>query len=254
MDKKGLIQSIDRAICVLKCFTKGKKEMRLSEIADELDLNKSTVHGIVTTLKYHGLINQDDDSRKYRLGLYLLELGNIVSNSLKIRELASPYLKDLSLELGETVHLGELEGSDVVYLDKHESCQSMRIVTDIGTRLPAYCTGLGKAMLAYLDEETLLNKIPGVLQKFTEQTITDRDELLLKLKEIREDGISFDNQEYDVGLSCIAAPIFDSSGKAKYAISTSVPSIRMTDEKIEDATNLIKKAAREISYELGFIE
>lgn len=252
MDSKGRVQSIDRAVAILKCFSEKRKELKLSDISAELDLNKSTVHGIITTLKYHGLIDQDEETQKYRLGLYLIELGDIVSMSLDVRAITSPIIADVSKRLNETVHIGTLDDMEIVYIDKVESSQSMRIYTTIGARNPAYCTGVGKAMLAYLDEERILNKLPEKLEAITPKTITNRDELLEDLAKIREKGYSFDDEENNNGLTCVAAPIFDYSGKVKYGISVSGPTIRMTDDKIEEAIKVVKEAAMEISRKLGY--
>lgn len=252
MSSNGRVQSIDRAVGVLNCFSSKRQELRLTEIADELDLNKSTAHGIITTLKYHGLIDQDEETQKYRLGLKLLELGNVVKDSIKIREIAKPYIDEVCNILEETVHLGTLNGIEVVYLDKAESHQSMRIVTTIGSRLPAYCTGVGKAMLAYADEQTILDMLPDEFEKFTPNTITDKKQLIEQLKKINTQGYSLDNQEHNLGLTCVAAPIFDNLGNAKYSISVSGPSIRMTEDKIKEVIIIVKGAAGEISKKLGY--
>jgi DNA-binding IclR family transcriptional regulator len=254
VDNSKRVQAIDRAVMILKCFSEKRRELKLSDIADELGLNKSTVHGIISTLKYHGLINQNEENQKYRLGLYLLELGETITNSMDIREIASPIIKDICSKIEETVHLGSLDNTDVVYIDKQESNQSMRIFTTIGTRNPAYCTGIGKAMLAYADPEILMGNLPEKLEKFTNKTITDRAELLKELESIREKGYSMDNEERIEGLTCVASPVFDHSGKAKYSISVSGPSIRMTKEKIEETIKLVKEAAKEISNRLGYRE
>lgn len=254
MDNGPKIQSIDRAVLILKCFSEKRKELKLSEIADELDLSKSTVHGIISTLRYHGLIDQDEATQKYSLGLYLMELGDIVTNSLNIRNITTPIISAVCNKLDETVHIGKLDGGEVVYVDKMESNQSMRIFTNIGARNPAYCTGVGKAMLAYLNQETVFKILPEKLEQITLTTIADKSDLIKELNKIRENGYCIDNEENNIGLTCVAAPIFDYSGKAKYAISVSGPTIRMTEEKISEAIGIVKEAAKEISYRLRFKE
>ncbi|MDR7870472.1 MAG: IclR family transcriptional regulator [Tissierellaceae bacterium] len=252
MAKTGRVQAIDRAIKILDCFNEDRRELRLSEISDMLDINKSTVHGIISTLKFHGLIDQDEETQKYRLGLHLMRLGDIVSNSLDIRSITSPVIDKVCKELQETVHIGTLDDMEVVYINKQESNQSMRIFTTIGARNPAYCTGVGKSMLAYLDEEILMNKLPDKLNSITPKTITDKNELLQNLTKVKLDGYAFDDEENNIGLTCVAAPIFDHSGRAKYGISVSGPTIRMTYEKINNSIKVVKEAAMEISYKLGF--
>lgn len=252
MGNSKRVQSIDRAVMILKCFSEKNRELKLTDISDELGLNKSTVHGIITTLKYHGLIDQNEENQKYKLGLYLLELGDIVTRSMDIRKIASPIINDICSKIEETVHLGTLDNMDVVYIDKQESNQSMRIFTTIGARNPAYCTGIGKAMLAYVDSEILMKQLPEKLEKYTAYTITEKTEILKELESIRKNGYAMDNEERIEGLTCIASSVFDHTGSAKYAISVSGPTIRMTKEKIEETIKLVKDAAKEISNRLGY--
>lgn len=246
-----MVQSIERAIWILNCFTKERPELRLREIADELDLNKSTVHGILNTLKHYGLVDQDEESQKYRLGLKLLELGSKVVNSLDVRNVASPIIRDVCAKTGETVHLVIRDGCDVVYIDKEESSQSVRISTSIGSRYPAHCTGVGKALLAYKSREELLHLLPDKLAKLTERTITDKEELLAHIQEVYQRGYAFDDEENAEGLRCVAAPIMDHRGKAVAAISVAGPSVRMTDERMESLVTVVREAAKQISARLG---
>jgi len=250
--RTGRVQAIDRAVMILRLFSDERRELKLTDIAEELDLNKSTVHGIISTLKYHGLIDQNEDTQKYRLGLYLMELGDRVSHSLDIIEISSPIIKDLCSQVEETVHLGTLDGDEVVYIDKKESNQSMRIFSAIGARNPAHCTGVGKAMLAYRDMDKLEELLPDELVKLTPHTITDKKELIKELSQIREQGYALDNEENTVGLTCVAAPIFDKNGEAKYAISISGPTIRMNYKQIEKAKELVMDSTRRISRQLGY--
>ena len=254
MDRTGRVQSIDRAVMILKCFSERNRELSLAEIADRLDLNKSTLHGIISTLKHHNLMDQDERTQKYRLGLGLMELGAIVSNSMDVNEIAEPFLNDLCNRLDETVHMCLLDDKDVVYIGKKESNQSIRIITKIGARIPAYCTGVGKAILANLDEPEVDKHLPDKMIKSAPKTITDKVELKKEFAKIRERGYSTDDEEYTPGLSCVAAPIFDRSGRVRYAISTSGPSVRMTPEKVQEAIRLVTEAAMDISRKLGYEE
>lgn len=253
MSRNGRIQAIDRAVRIMNCFTEERRELSLSDISEMLDINKSTVHGIISTLKYHDIINQDKESQKYRLGLYLMALGDRVANSLNIIEISKPYMTTLCRDIEETVHLATLDGTEVVYINKMESNQSMRITSSIGNRNPAHCTGVGKAMLAYQDIEKLQEIIPEKLEKFTPNTITEKSELINELLKTRENGFSFDNEERDIGLTCLAAPVFDKNGQAKYSISVSGPTVRMNNAKIEMAKKLLKYMANAISKQLGYI-
>lgn len=252
MTRSGRVQAIDRAIMVLDCFTERKPQLRLSEITEILDINKSTLHGIISTLKYHGLIDQDDLTQEYRLGLKHIEYGQRVLDSMNISRIAKPIIERVCDELEETVHIGTLDDEEVVYIEKKESQQSMRIFTTIGARNPAHTTGVGKAMMAYLDEEELSNILPEVLVKLTPKTITDRNQLKFELSQIRLRGFAYDNEENNLGLSCVAAPIFDYTGKAVYGISVSGPTMRMNSDKLTKASRIVKEAADEISRKLGY--
>jgi DNA-binding IclR family transcriptional regulator len=248
----GKVMSVDKALIVLKLLAERGRDMKLTEISEELDINKCTLHGIISTLKFHGFVDQDEQTQKYRLGLYLIELGDITNKSLDIIRITTPIIEDVCNKLQETVHIGCLDGMDVVYVNKVESKQSMRIFTSIGSRKPAYCTGLGKAMLAYLDEDKLNDLIPESLVRYTNNTITDRQKLIENLKDIQKKGYAFDNEEVVEGLTCVAAPIFNHNGKAIYSMSISGPTIRMTEEKINKSIELIKEAAEMISAKIGY--
>ena len=254
MDVLGKVQSVDKALLILRLLANKGREMKLTEISEELDINKSTLHGIISTLKHHGFIDQDGKTQKYRLGLYLIELGEIAAKSLDIINITSPIIEQVSHKLHETVHIASLDNYEVVYVNKRESNQSMRIFTSIGSRNPAYCTGVGKAIMAFQEEERINELIPEKLEKFTPNTINDRQEFINGLKRIKENGYAFDNEEFSVGLTCVAAPIFDSTGKAKYAISVSGPTVRMTEEKVQESIKVIKEAAHEISSKIGYRE
>jgi DNA-binding IclR family transcriptional regulator len=251
MSGNNRVQAIDREVIILKLLLK-RTELKLSDIADELDLNMSTAHGIITTLKYHGFIDQDEETKKYRLGLQLLEFGSAVERSLKIRDIAKPYVDEVCSIVEETVHLGTLSKLKVIYLDKTESKQSIRMVSQIGSGIPAHCTGIGKAMLAYLDDNTILDLLPDKIERYTPNSITDKTDFLKECQRIRKQGYSLDNEECEIGLKCVAAPIFDYTGNAKYGISVSGPTIRMTDNKIQETINVVVKAAKDISNKLGY--
>lgn len=252
MDVLGKVLSVDKALIIIKLLAEKGRDMKLTEISEELDINKGTLHGLISTLKFHGFIDQDGKTQKYRLGLYLIELGDIASKSLDIIQITSPIIEEVSNKLQETVHIAKLDNFDVVYVDKKESKQSMRIYTSIGSRNPAYCTGVGKAMLAYLDEDTLNMLLPEKVEKFTPNTVTDKEEFIKRLKLIKEKGYALDNEEFSVGLKCVAAPIFNHEGKAIYGLSVSGPSVRMTEEKVQESIKLIKLAAEKISRKIGY--
>lgn len=246
-----MIQSVERAVMILQCFTRERPELRLTEIVEELDLHKSTAHGLLNTLKHYRLVEQDPDTQRYRLGLGLLDLSGALLDRMDIRKAAEGIIREVCRSTDETVHLVVLDGTDVVYIDKQESNQSIRITTSIGTRYPAYATGVGKAMLAYLPPEDVEKLLPAALAQLTNTTITDRQALMGQLADIRRRGYATDDEEAIEGLRCAAAPIFDHHDKVVAAISIAGPSVRMTQERLPELAVIVADAARRISARLG---
>ena len=245
------IQSIDRVVAILGCF-QTENELKLSQIVEVTGLNKSTVHGLIYTLKIHGFIDQDEETQKYRLGIAFLEFGEIVQKSLNIIELARPVMRDICDRIQETVHLGLLRRNSVIYIEKIESAQSIRLASAVGMSNPAYATGIGKVLLAGLPEDRLSSHIPESFEKFTPYTIQSKSKLLKQLSEIRGNGYGLDQEEREIGLECIAFPIHDFHGRTPYAISLSGPSFRMKDKQ-KEGISLLQKGSQLISAKLGYI-
>lgn len=250
----GRIQVLDRAACILALFTPERPELRFSDLVAESGLNKSTVFNIADTLHQLGFLEQDENSRKYRLGYLFLRYGEIAKRSAEIVKIAEPFMAQIRDEINETVQLAKLQGSDIVYLHKAESTQSVQTFSMTGSANPAYATGLGKAMLAYRGDDYIRAHFPEVLPRLTENTLPDRDALLSALRAVRTDGIAWDREEYSLGLLCAACPIFDHRGVAAYAISVSAPTYRTDKEKIAAICRLLKEKSRLISQQLGFQE
>jgi DNA-binding IclR family transcriptional regulator len=248
--RSNIIQSVGRAIEILECF-KDKKELGVSEISRMMNLNKSTAFGLITTLEAYKLLEKNEESNKYRLGIELFILGSKINSDLK--SLAESYLESLVDTFEETAHLVTRDGYMVIYLDKIESTHSMRICSRVGERLPIYCTGVGKAILANLPEDELKEVLDNInLEKMTPYTIIDRKELLKHLQNVREKGFAEDLEEIEVGLKCVAAPIFDHTDKAIAAISVAGPAVRMTDETRAKIAATLVGYTKEISEKLGY--
>jgi DNA-binding IclR family transcriptional regulator len=248
-----LIQSIERAADVLELFLTSNQELSVKEISDKLGLSKSTVHGIIKTLEFRGYLQQNPDDLKYRLGMKLFELGNRVSNHFDLGNIARPVIKGLVEELKETVHLVVFEQGEVIYVEKLDGPSALRIYSQVGKRAPIYCTGVGKSILAYLEEEEIERLLSStVLEPYTEYTITDKEEIKKHLQIVREQGFATDDEEIEVGLKCVAAPIFDHRGKVIAAISCAAPKIRLDDNRLDMVINGIKQAALKISTSMGY--
>ena len=250
--QNGTIQSVDRAITLLERLAQRGGSASLADLACDVGLSRSTAHGLLATLRQHSLVSQDADGH-YVLGVKLFELGMAAVSRLDLRTVAGPVLERLVDEFQETVHLVINDGLDVVYIDKRESPQSIRIVSQVGHRLPGHCTGVGKAMLAFKSKAELENLLAGVeLERHTSNTITDKDQLKAELELVRQSGYALDNEEIIDGLRCVAAPIRDHTTQVVAALSVSGPSMRMKPEKIERVIPAVVQAVADISQQLGY--
>ncbi|MEH7417808.1 IclR family transcriptional regulator [Neobacillus drentensis] len=248
-----LIQSIERAADVLGLFLTSHPEQSIKEISDRLNLSKSTVHGIIKTLEHRGYLEQNSENQKYRLGIKLFELGNYVGKHLDIGRIARPIIKDLVEELHETVHLVSLQRDELIYIEKVEGPNALTIYSHIGKRAPFHCTGVGKAILSHLSEDEVNRILSSIsLEAFTEFTKTNIEEIKGLLPSIREQGYAFDDEEIELGLKCVAAPIFNHQGNVIASISCAAPKMRLDEERLPNVIEGIKHAAADISRQLGF--
>ena len=222
------VQSILRAANILKCFTPGA-ELGVSEIAEQVGLHKSTAFGLISSLTSCGFLRHNPENGKYAIGLELFRLGQMYNADLE--RIIRPYLDRLVNEFQETVNYVVLDGQNIVYINKIDSPYSMRISTAPCQRRPLYCTGAGKAILAFLPEEEqkrILDNTEFII--YTSTTIRSRQELEKELAEIRSQGYAEDRGEAEIGLWCVAVPIFGQDGNPVGAISVAGPDIRMTDD------------------------
>jgi len=248
---KRHIQSVFRALKILECVAQHGSAVGLTDISKEMGLSKSTVHGLIATLEQYGYMQQDGVTGKYSLGLKAFEIGQAYVSSLDLREVALPDLRELSLRYQETAHLAVLSGEDVVYIDKFDGSRSIGIRSRIGGRNPAYCTGVGKALLSGLSDSQIQNMYQDKsLEKYTENTVVELIPLLEQIRQVRKVGYAFDAEEIEMGLQCIAAPIKDNTGMIIAAISLSGPSSRLPDMK--DIATDVAKTAMQISLRLGY--
>ncbi|CUU05108.1 transcriptional regulator, IclR family [Candidatus Kryptobacter tengchongensis] len=249
--------SVEKAFAILSVFSQngGKFEFGVGEISKILKMHKATVHRFLRSLEKIGVIEKNSETGKYRLGLKLYELGNSVSLKKIMVDRARKYLEDLHWYLNETVHFATLKNGEVAYLDKIIADRNFVIISEVGKRLPAHCTGLGKAMLAFLPEKDVKRIIKEKgLKKFTKNTITNRKKFFEELKRIRERGYAIDDEEIEDGLRCIAAPVFNGEGKVIAAVSISGPSSRINEEVYDEYSKYVIKTAKLISEELKNID
>ncbi len=251
-DKKR-IQSIERIAEILDYLVDKPKGARLTTISKDLMLNKSTAFGLISTLEQLNYLEQDQETGKYVLGLKLFELGQASYARLDLVSVAKPHITRLSEKYEETVHVAVLSGTEVVYLDKVESSRSMRVSSQIGGRQPVYCTALGKALAAYLSDKEIQELAQNTeFIRYTSTTITSPDQLVDELKRIKEQGYSIDNEESELGLYCVSAPVFNGEMKVIAAISIAGTVRRIKEEGGQKLINDIVETASIISANMGY--
>ena len=242
------VKSVERAFLLVEALAKEPRDHSLTELSKTLGWPKSTVHGLLSTLVQYRYAHQSEESGRYRLGIRFFELGSRVGDTWDIRSLALPHMQRLNQELGEMVQLATEDHGEVLYLEKLDSLHLIRIVSDIGRRLPLHCTGLGKAMLAHMPSSKVRQIVRDHgLPAFTPRTITTLQALDRELADIRARGYATDDGEIMEGLRCIAAPIFDGRGNVKYAVSISAIQTNLSGERLERAKVQVVAAASEIT-------
>jgi DNA-binding IclR family transcriptional regulator len=247
------VQVLDRALAALAILANSPSDCSLAELCPALKLHKSTVHRLMMVLEQHRLVVKNMETGRYRLGLRLYELGSRAIDGLDLRGRARPYLDHLQAEFGETVFLCILDEGQVFYVEKVESQQSVRTACTVGSRAPAYCTAVGKAMLAELAEPEVSDIIRRWgLKAVTPNTITTATALKAELRAVRSRGYAIDNEEKEEGLRCVSAAVRGHSGKLFAAMSVSGPAFRMTKERIPEIGRALMEAAGKLSAELGY--
>ncbi len=250
-------QSLERGLAILGCFTPKRPVLGIADIADELGMSRSTTHRYVITLVALGYLEQGA-SRKYRLGLRVTDLGMSALNSTGLREHAHPYLEELRQRSSYTTSLGVLDGTEVLYVDRVRSFRRGQGKIDlnlhVGSRVPAYCTSMGKLLLANLPEGEQRELIAQMkLSKRGPNTITSKKALREELDEVEAAGFAVDDEEFAAGLYAIAAPVRNEAREVVAAVNLAAPSSLISLEELVDALgpHLVSTADR-ISARLGY--
>jgi DNA-binding IclR family transcriptional regulator len=247
------LSSVANSIRLTKAFSENEYEMGISALATRLGLAKSTVHRLATTLVEYDILEQNRETGKYRLGLALFELGTLVRRKMDAASEAQGQIHALADLTGETVQLAILDHLSVLYIRIRESRQAVRMSSGLGSRAPAHCTSVGKALLAYQPPEVVQQVIEAGLKRYTANTITDPERLLEELAAIRQRGYAIDDEEIEAGLRCIAAPIRDHSGHVTTAISVAAPVQRMSKKHVQATIPAVMASAEAISRRLGYL-
>jgi DNA-binding IclR family transcriptional regulator len=245
-------QVVDRVVDILEAFLWLGPQLGVSEISRALGLKKATTHRLLASLRRRDFVAQDPVTRRYRLGIKLWELGSRATSQVAWVDRAKPFLQELTDQTGETTHLAVLDDGEVLYIDKVETTRSLRMPSQVGRRLPAHCTGVGKALLAHLPhvDVTSIMARRG-MPAHTPRTITDLAALEADLKDVRARGYSIDDEEIEEGLRCIAAPVRDHSGRVVAAVSIAGPASRLPDRELARQGAVVLAGARAISTALG---
>lgn len=250
---RNFIASLARGLAVLEAFTKEKKFLTLTDISNITGINKTAIQRLTYTLQQLGYLERDE-SKLFRLGPSTLSIGLAVLRNLEIRELAYPYLKDLSKKIGQTVTLSILDETEIVVIERFEVRKIMDYHLQIGSRLPAHCTSAGKAILAFLPKKKMgiiLNKMS--FEMLTEYTITDRAKFLIDLETVRDKGYALISQELVLGSRTTGAPIFSKDGQVVAAVSISVNASLFSLDQVEsELSPHIVENAKKISAMLGY--
>jgi IclR family KDG regulon transcriptional repressor len=250
--KRTRLSSVANSLRLIKAFSEDHYEIGISDLAKRLGLAKSTVHRLASTLLDQGMLEQNAGDGKYHLGLALFELGTLVRRKMDFTQEARPLLRSVLEKTGETVHLAILDHDSVLYLISMESRQALRMGSKVGTRAPVHATAAGKALLAFQPEEEIARVVARGLPPSTPNTVVDPKRLVRELALVRTRNYAMDDEESEVGLRSIAAPIRNDSGGVIAAISIAGPVQRMTQKTLLGWTRELVGAAEAVSQRLGW--
>ncbi|MDJ0318231.1 IclR family transcriptional regulator [Arthrobacter antibioticus] len=253
-EKRNSSSSLRKALLILSVVAEQPSDpegLALSDLAEITELNKSTVLRLTAPLIDEHLIERDRVTGKFRLGFGSLRLGQSYLDSLDLRSAANEELRALMRKTANTVHLVVLSGHDVVYLDKVEDEATVRMASRVGATMPAYCTAVGKAIMAYSPEEVVSSILSVPLAPITSKTITNPGELRMELGAVKRRGYSIDDRENEPEVRCVAAPIFNHDDVVVAALSVSSLTSRMTPAKVREVGPMAADVGLRISVKLG---
>ena len=256
--ERAYSQSLERGLSILSAFRSGRPLLGVSDLGREVGLGRSTTHRYVATLTMLGYLQQDAATKKYRLGPRVLDLGFSAINSMELREICAPHLQQLSDETGYTVNMAILDGPDIVYVERCRSSRTGQREIDlnlhVGSRMPAYCTSMGKVLLAYLSPEERAALLAAAhLTRRGPNTLTTSRALMKELARVRGEGLAINNEELAYGLRSIAAPIRSHGGEVVAAVNLAVHSSMVSmEELVARLSPALVRAAAEMSARAGY--
>ena len=254
MQRDNVVKSVSRALDIIALVGMKKGGLGVTEIANQIDINKSSVFRTLSTLVQYGYIEQDRETGKYKLGYKFLDISSKLLESIDIRSEAKPFLKELENKTNEVIHLVVYDQGEVVYIEKLEGTETLRTHSKVGKRAPMHCTSVGKAILAHLPENDVLSILERKGMPYhTDHTITSIEAILQELKQIRQRGYALDLEENEYGITCIAAPVFDHLGKVVAAVSISGPTTRMTKDRLTYLGPIMIQTSQRLSARIGHV-
>ena len=247
IDPKNLNQSIIKAFTLLDAFTTDKKEWGVRELATKSDYNKSTTYRLLSTLVSLQVVQQNENE-KYSLGSKLFELGNRVSLYQSLINATKIAIRDIALEIQETVLYGVIKDHQVFYINKAESVQGLKISTSVGSYQPIHATAIGKVLAAFSSDAKQQNLLKLInFNSYTKNTIINKNNFITELKKIKTQGYALDLEEFELGLVCVAIPVFNNNNKLIGSISASGPSSRFELKNVKNYITILKNGAHKIN-------
>ena len=250
--RRERLSSVASAMRLLKAFSEDEVDIGISALAKRLGIAKSTAHRLASTLVAEGMLEQHLDSGKYRLGVGLFRLGALVRRRMEVSNEARPYLYELREKINESVHLAILDGTEIMYVYHLESTHALRARSELGIRKPAHSTAEGQAILAYQPQELIDRVIAGGLPGHTPKTITSADRFIKALAAVRQRGCAVEDEESEIGMISVAAPIRDDSGVVVAALGIAGPVARLSKKAVADVVPHVIATADQVSARLGY--
>lgn len=246
------LKSLNKVATILDCFSTTHRAMSLADICKHTGYPRSTTHRLLSSMREVGLLDQDRERERYRLGIKLFAYGNIVLANMDLHREARPYADALGRITGLSVHLAVFGGERAVVIHRAEPAPGGLTPLNLLENAPVHCTSIGKAILANQPESVLERVIEAGLQRYTDSTITDGDKLRAELQKVRERGYAVDNGEHQPGLRCIGAPIRDQFGRVFASISATGSALQSPPEREASVAEMVIHHANQISSHLGF--
>jgi len=241
------IQSLARGLKILEILGQAQDGVSITELAERLGVDKGSASRLVATLASYGFAEKDEATRRYHLGAQVVTLSRSLLTRSPLRETAKPFLRELMERTGECAHLAIPAQGRVLYIDQVESPATLRVNAQVGTLNPLHSTALGKVLLAFGDLE-----LPSELESFTPHTLTDAEGLRKNLEQVRTQGYAVDDEEFDLGVRCIAVPVLDFRGKVVGSIGISGPATRVTRERLPQLSAIVLEVGKSLSEKLSF--